>query len=346
MHAVAFPQGGDLPFPGSLPEFQQLFPDDLACAAYLEAIRWPEGFVCQWCGEAGEPYRFKARPHVLVCRKCKKDNRIMAGTVMQDSHTLLSVWFWAAYLVSTHTPGMSAVQFQRQLGLKRYETAFQILHKLRAGMVRPDRDRIGGAPDMHVEVDESLVGGATRGQGRGVHDKTLAACAVEVRKSKPKVKGAVPRRNGRYSGRIRLEVVPDRSAKSLVGFVEAAVEPGAVIVTDAWSAYSTLTDRGYRHLPVAVAGAPDMIDDYLPLVHIAFSNLKSWLKGCHHGVSPQHLQAYLNEFAFRFNRRFYPFNSFRSLLGIGGRTAGPTYDGLYSGEWEHPRCTGNVRLFA
>ena len=83
MHAVAFPQGGDLPFPGSLPEFQQLFPDDLACAAYLEAIRWPEGFVCQWCGEAGEPYRFKARPHVLVCRKCKKDNRIMAGTVMR-----------------------------------------------------------------------------------------------------------------------------------------------------------------------------------------------------------------------------------------------------------------------
>ena len=229
---------------------------------------------------------------------------------------------------------MSAVQFQRQLGLKRYETAFQILHKLRAGMVRPDRDRIGGAPDMHVEVDESLVGGATRGQGRGVHDKTLVACAVEVRKSKPKVKGAVPRRNGRYAGRIRLEVVPDRSAKSLCGFVEAAVEPGAVIVTDAWPAYASLPDRGYRHLPVAVAGEPDMIDDYLPLVHIAFSNLKSWLKGCHHGVSPQHLQAYLNEFAFRFNRRFYPFNSFRSLLGIGGRTAGPTYDGLYSGEWE------------
>ncbi len=152
---------------------------------------------------------------------------------MQDSHTRLSVWFCGAYLVSTHTPGMSAVQFQRQLGLKRYETAFQILHKLRAGMVRPDRDRIGGAPDVHVEVDESLVGGATRGEGRGVHDKTLVAAAVEVRKRKPKVKGAVPRLNGRYAGRIRLEVVPDRSAKSLVGFVEAAVEPGAVIVTDA-----------------------------------------------------------------------------------------------------------------
>src|SRR5271168_4691262 len=199
--SVAFPQGGDLPFPGSLPEFQQIFPDDLACAAYLEAIRWPEGFVCQWCGEAGEPYRFKARPHVLACRKCKKDNRIMAGTVMQDSHTRLSVWFWGAYIVSTHTQGMSAVQFQRQLGLKRYETAFQILHKLRAGMVRPDADRIGSAGNVdHVEVDEVWIGGKTRGEGRGVHDQTLVAAAVEVRHRQPK-EGAKARRGGRYAGR-------------------------------------------------------------------------------------------------------------------------------------------------
>lgn len=335
-----------LPFPGSLPEFQTLFPDDAACAAYLEAIRWRDGFICGWCGEPGEPYRFKNRPHVLVCRKCKKDNRLMAGTIMQDSHTRLSVWFWAAYILSTSTPGMSAVQFQRQLGLKRYETAFQILHKLRAGMVRPDRDRIGGNPGEHVEVDESLVGGATRGEGRGVHDKTLVAAAIEVRRRKPKIGGAVPRRNGRYAGRIRLEVVPDRSANSLIGFVEAVIEPGAQVVTDAWPAYNGLTQKGYRHVPVAMSGNPALADDYLPLVHIAFGNLKVWLKGVHHGVSARHLQSYLNEFSFRFNRRFYPFNSFRSLLGIGGRTAGPTYESLYSGGWEHPRCSGNDRLVA
>src|SRR5271169_5393772 len=163
MPAVALPRG-DLPFPCSLPEFQKLFPDDTACAAYLEAIRCPSEFVCVWCGEPSEPYRMKNRPHVLVCRKCKKDNRLMAGTVMQDSKTPLSIWFWAAYLVSTHTPGISAVQFQRQLGINRYETAFQILHKLRAGMVRPGRDRIGGNPRDHVEIDESWVGGRTRGE--------------------------------------------------------------------------------------------------------------------------------------------------------------------------------------
>jgi hypothetical protein len=338
---VAFPRD-DLPFPGSLPEFQTLFPDDLACARYLEAIRWRDGFRCVWCNEPGEPYRFKARPHVLVCRKCKKDNRIMAGTMMEGSHTRLSVWFWATYLVATDTAGISAVQFQKQLGLKRYETAFQLLHKLRAGMVRPDRDRIGGDVENHVEIDESWVGGKTRGEGRGVHDQTLVVAAVEVRRRKPKIGKAAQRRNGRYAGRVRLEVVPDRSARTLCGFVEAAVEPGTQIVSDAWGGYNPLTERGYRHVPIAMAGNPAMAEDYLPIVHLVFSNLKTWLRGCHHGVSPQHLQAYLNEYAFRFNRRFYPFNSFRSLLGIGSWSAAPTYEGLYSGSWQHPRCTRPV----
>lgn len=121
----------DLPFPRSLPECQKRFPTDAACAAYLEAAKWREGFVCIHCGTAGDPFRFDARPGVLRCRKCRKDNRLTAGTVMEGTHTPLSVWFWAAYLVTSLSPGMSAVQFQRQLGLSRYETAFQILHKLR-----------------------------------------------------------------------------------------------------------------------------------------------------------------------------------------------------------------------
>src|SRR5712664_3334334 len=177
MPAVVLPRA-DLPFPGSLPEFQRLFPDDMACAAYLEAIRWRDGFVCRWCGEASEPYRFANRAQVLRCRKCQRDNALTAGTVMERTRTPLSIWFWAAYLVSSHTPGISAVQFQRQLGLNRYETAFQILHTLRAGMVRPGRDRLGGQPRDHVEIDESWVGGRTRGEGRGVHDQSLVISAV------------------------------------------------------------------------------------------------------------------------------------------------------------------------
>jgi|SRR4249919_329381 hypothetical protein len=139
-------QRGNLRFPQSLPEFQRLFPDDAACAGYLEKARWSDGFVCPHCQAAGEPFRFANRPGVLRCRKCRRDTGLTVGTVMARSHTPLSVWFWSAYLVSSQTPGMSAVQLRRQLGLSRYETAFQILHKLRAGMVRPDQDRIGGRP--------------------------------------------------------------------------------------------------------------------------------------------------------------------------------------------------------
>ncbi|HKN27857.1 MAG TPA: IS1595 family transposase, partial [Roseiarcus sp.] len=128
----------DLGFPQSLPEFQQLFPDDAACAAYLGRARWPNGFVCPHCGHIAEPFRIVTRPGVLECRACRRQAGLLVGTVMERSHTPLSVWFWAAYLVASQTPGMSAVQFQRQLGLTRYETAFGILHKLRAGMVRPD----------------------------------------------------------------------------------------------------------------------------------------------------------------------------------------------------------------
>ena len=129
----------DLAFPQSLPEFQRLFPDNAACAAYLEKARWDGGFICPHCQAGGEPFRFDNRAGVLRCRKCLKNTR----TDGRDRHGAqsypLSVWFWAAYLVASQTPGMSAVQFQRQLGLSRYETAFGILHKLRAGMVRPDQ---------------------------------------------------------------------------------------------------------------------------------------------------------------------------------------------------------------
>lgn len=309
-------QHAALPFPRSLPEFQRLFSDDTACADYLEKIRWETGFTCPHCGTTGEPFRFKARPHVLRCRHCRSDIALTAGTVMEHTRMPLAMWFLAAYLVASHTAGLSAVQFQRQLGLNRYETAFQILHKLRAGMVRSDRDQIG-AVGSHVEVDETWVGGATRGEGRGTHNQTLVIAAVEVRERPPK--GGVkttPRSQGRYAGLLRMEVAPNRGRLALTSFIQSAVLPGTMVITDAAPSYARLPELGYEHLPV--------VEGNLPIVHLVFRNLNAWLVGCHHGVSPKHLQAYLNEFTFRFNRRFYPFNSFRSLLGIGGTVAGPT----------------------
>src|ERR1700683_3207391 len=129
-------------FPTTLPEFQRVFPDDAACARYLEHLRWPNGFTCPKCVKLGEPYRFAKRASVVLrCRACHANVSPTPTTVLKSSRAPLSVWFWGAYLVTTQTPGQSALQFQRQLGLSRYETAFQLLHKLRAGLVRPETAR-------------------------------------------------------------------------------------------------------------------------------------------------------------------------------------------------------------
>lgn len=335
-----------LPFPRSLPEFQKLFPGDRACAEYLERVRWPDGFRCPACARGSDPYRFDARPGVLRCRACRKDTSLTAGTVMQRTHTPLSTWFWAAYLVSTQTPGLSAVQFQRQLGLSRYETAYQILHKLRAAMVRPNADRIGGR-DAVVELDETLVGGATRGEGSGRHHMIYVVGAVErcERPAGDLTTKSKARRAGTYAGRLRLRVTGDRQASTLLAFARDTIAQETTARTDGWAGYDRLDiECGVRRHAVTEGGDPDVAEKHLPLIHLVFSNLKAWLLGTHHAVSDRHLQAYVNEFVFRFNRRFYPFNGFRSLLGLGAVAEAPTYDELYSGAWEHPVAAGPWEL--
>lgn len=315
--------------PRSLLEFQRAFPDEAACADYMERIRWPDGFACPSCGVVREPTRFAAKPEVLRCRECLKETSLTAGTVMHRSKQPLQVWFWAAYLVTTQTPGMSATQFQRQLGMSRYETAFQLLHKLRAGMVRPDKDRIGD--EFPVEVDESFVGGRTKGKGRGNTDAPLVIAAVEVRTR-------VSERSGRrsvYAGRLRLRHIVSRSREELEEFITDNIQPGSDVRTDGWQGYDRIGRFRYRHDPMVLDGDHDRIEQHLPLIHVVFSNLKTWLRGTHHGVSAQHLQAYLNEYVFRFNRRFYPMTSFASVLGIGSVRTGPTYEGLYKGDYVH-----------
>jgi transposase-like protein len=139
-----------------------------------------------------------------------------------------------------------------------------------------------------------------------------------------------------------MEVVQDRGTTSLCGFVEAAVAQRVLVVTDDCPGYATLAQRGYQHRVIADGNKLEVAEDYLSMVRLIFLNLKSWLSGTHHGVSSKHLQTYLNEFAFRFNRRLDPFSAFRSLLGIGASAESPTYDDLYSGEWKHPRISGHT----
>jgi transposase-like protein len=135
---------------------------------------------------------------------------------------------------------------------------------------------------------------------------------------------------------LRLRLAPNRGAKALTGFVQENVVKGAVVRTDGWDGYDGLAKLGYAHEPMVLDGDGEKTDAHLPMIHIAFANLKTWLLGTHHGVSQQHLQAYLNEFVFRFNRRFYPMTAFNSIVGIAAHASAPTYETLYSGEWTHP----------
>jgi transposase-like protein len=290
-------------------ELQARFRDEEACRTYLAESRWPEGFRCPACGH-GDALELPGRL-LWRCRACGRDTSVTAGTVLHRTRTPLTQWFWAAYLVSTHTPGLSALQLQRQLGIGRYETAWTLLHKLRRAMVRPGRDLLRDK----VEVDEAYVGGPEidlRG-GRQLRNKALVVAAVEVR--------------GNGSGRVRLQVVPDASGPSLTGFVKANVSPGAMVMTDGWQGYAPLREMGYRHR-ARTQGDPRRASKILPRVHRVFGNLQTWLRGTHHGVSAKHLQSYLDEFTFRFNRRHSPMAAFQTLLGLGGQQGATTYKQL------------------
>ncbi len=317
-------------FPKTILEFQQQFGTEEACAKYLIESRWPDGFSCPHC--AGREYYWKKGRNLLQCKACGYQASVTAGTVMHRSKQPLTLWFWAAYLVTTHTPGMSALQFQRQAGISNYETAFLMLHKLRAAMVKNDRTKLNGV----VELDETLIGGSEKGKpGRGAGGKVLVAGAVEI--------------HGEAVSRVRLGVIPNASKSSLERFVVENIEPGSTIKTDGWAGYSGLGKLGYQHI-ATVEGTPERASVILPHAHRTFSNLKSWLIGTHHGVSEQHLPAYLNEFVFRFNRRKTPMAAFQTVLGLAGERRGPTYRGLYgvakgSTEWVHPR-TPVARGFA
>lgn len=218
---------------------------------------------------------------------CQRQTSVIAGTVFEGTRKPLRSWFQAIWYATNQKMGVSALGLQRVLGLGSYQTAWAWLHKLRRAMVRPGRDRLRG----FVEVDETYVGGVEEGvDGRETYDKSLVVIAVEV--------------FSRGFGRVRLATVPDVRRPSLVGFVCDAVEPGSTVRTDGLPAYGDLADHGYRHVTKAISRGRAPAHLAMPGVHRVASLLKRWLLGTHQGaVSAKHLDYYLDEFAFRFNRR-------------------------------------------
>jgi len=269
-------------YPKTIMEFESRFATEEACREYLFKLRWPNGFRCPRC--RGERSWLTERG-LLACSVCGYHASLRAGTIFQGSPKPLKMWFRAIWWVTSQKTGGSALGLQRVLGLGSYQTAWTWLHKLRRAMVRPGRDRLTGT----VEVDETYIGGEKPGKrGRGAEGKALVLVAAQE--------------DGQRVGRIRLRRVRDASAASLEPSVVEAVEPGATIHTDGWSGYSGLKAQGYRH--EIVRPSTSVGEELLPLVHRVSSLLKRWLMGTHQGaVSHEHLDYYLDEFTFRFNRR-------------------------------------------
>ena len=272
-------------YPRTFQEMDERFRTDAACRDYIRRLRWPDGFVCPHCGVVVEPWEMAGG--WLRCRACRGETSLTSGTIFEGTRKPLRQWFLAMWFVTSQKNGVSALGLQRVLGLGSYETAWTWLHKLRRAMVRPGRDSLTGI----VEVDETYVGGPEEGvRGRETETKAIVAVAAE--------------KSGRGIGRIRLRRVVDVSGDRLIPFVKDAVTVGSVVHTDGWSGYSGLTKAGYKHQITVISRCTELAHEVLPRVHMAASLLKRWLNGTHQGgVQHQHLDYYLDEFTFRFNRR-------------------------------------------
>ena len=272
-------------YPNTYRSFVEMFPDETACAAYLVKLRWPQGFVCPACNIAVVPW--PASRGRLICPLCRHQASVSAGTIFDKTRTPLTTWFEAAWHVSTAKNGMSAKTLERTLGAK-YRVAWTMLQRFRVAMVDSERKQLSG----NVEVDETLIGGVQQGgkRGRGAV-KSIAVIAIEIKESKG-------------FGRVRMRHIPDASGASLIPFVCDTTALGSVIHTDGWSGYSGLEAHGYTRKITVSSSSDDPAHVSMPGVHRVSSLLKRWILGTHQGsVVPEHLQSYLEEFTFRFNRR-------------------------------------------
>ncbi len=264
----------------TLRDFQQRFHTEEACFEFFVKLRWPEGYQCPVCGNT--TYYYLSDSRRFQCKVCHRQTSVTAGTVFHRLRHPFSVLLWAVYLVATTKKGISAMELQRKLGLPYYQSAWLLLQKVRQAMSPHGHFKLRG----ELEIDETYVGGSREGKrGRGAEDKTLVAVAVET--------------NGKTMGRARLKTITSFSRDELHGFIGSHVQPGALVHTDGLHSYGNLKE--YRHVP---RKKNKENEDVLPRVHVVVANLKMWLRGTYNRLPDKHLQRYLDEFTFRFNRRW------------------------------------------
>jgi transposase-like protein/predicted RNA-binding Zn-ribbon protein involved in translation (DUF1610 family) len=284
-------------YPKDFQEFLEIFKDEESCRKYLFEMRWPDGFTCPKCGIRSK-YWFTAR-NTIKCNDCSHQTSLTAGTLFQDTKKPLSLWFHIMWWVVAQKTGVSASNMMDFMGFGSYVTVWTWLQKLRRAMVRPGRDMLSGV----VEVDETFIGGVESGngkQGRGAETKQLVVVAAEC--------------IGKQIGRVRFRCIDTATADNLIPFIQDNVTQGSIIITDGWNGYKSLPlkeegkEGGYVHQVKIISGSGKQAHELLPHVHMVDSLIKRWLLGTHHGrVSQKYLPYYLDEYAFRFNRKVSTF---------------------------------------
>lgn len=277
---------GGIDYPTTLQEFDEWFATEQGCLDYLQRLRWPDGFICPICNG---PKAWRMKSGLFRCAACQHKISVIAGTIFQGTRKPLKLWFQAIWYVTSQKFGGSALGLKRILGLNSYQTAWSWLHKMRRAMVRPGRSLLTG----RVEVDETLIGGKGHGgkRGRGAERKSIVVIAIEVHEPMG-------------FGRVRMQRIPNVSGDNLIPFIRSSVAPESNVLTDSWGGYNALEQSGYVHKKVNLSDSGDPAHVSLPGVHRVASLLKRWLLGTHQGaVSGKHLNYYLDEYTFRFNRR-------------------------------------------
>lgn len=271
--------------PATLDEFYRTFPTERRCWEYLRRVRWPDGFRCPRC-QGSQAHRLRKRG-LWQCSACRYQASLTAGTPLHGTRVPLRTWFLAMFFVARHKKGISALQLQRDTGLGSYKTAWTLLHKVRSALGRDASIRLRG----EVEVDETYAG-----RRRAKAPRSRGGWMTPV--------GVMVENRDRHAGKLRLEVLPGVGTQELVGFVRRSIdERKTTVLTDGFPSYRRLGELGIRHLP-QTQGDPRRAPEVLPWVHRVASNLKTWLRGTFHGVSSKHLARYLDEFSFRFDRRW------------------------------------------
>ncbi|MEQ1847488.1 MAG: IS1595 family transposase [Nitrospira sp.] len=277
-------------FPKTAQEFEARFATEEDCRAYWIQARWGGEPACAACGSTRVWTIRKGT--TFECAACGHQTSLTSGTVLEKTRKPFKVWFRAVFEISTRRTGISAKDLQRILGFGSYKTAWTWLHKLRGALVRTEREPLG----PFVEMDEALVG------GKGGPNKELVLLAAEA------------------GGRVRLAHAENNDATTLKEFADSGIAGAAQVVTDGHAGYNATSLGARAHAAKVQTKAERREADAVQRCHWTVSLLKRWLLGTHAGaVAPKHLQAYLDEFAFRHNRR--------KTIGV-GRIAARVIEGL------------------